>query len=131
MRDDIRLDCEAVANVRDIANVNGRVVHLFDRQIVQRLQKFRAGIQPHVVFAVADFFRPGREDHVLSIECAAHVCGRKPFTEKFLRIQIDHDLAGFATVWQRHLCALDGSKLRADEIQTEIVQVLFGKRFTR
>ena len=131
MRDDVRLHGKSVVNVRDIANVNHRVVYLSDRQIVQRLQKLRARVQPHIVFAVADFLSPGRQDDVLGVECAAHVRGRQSFAEKFLRIDIDHDLARFAAVWQRDLCALHGGELRANEIQTEIVEILFRERFTR
>ena len=114
--DDVRLHSEPVTNVRDVTNVNHRVVHLFDRKIVQRLQKFRARVQPDVVFAVADFLCPGREDDVLGIERGAHIRGRKSFAEKFLRIDIDHDLARLAAVWQRDLCALHGCELGADEI---------------
>jgi hypothetical protein len=102
--------------VRDIANVNHRVVYLFDWQIVQRLQKFRAGVQPHIVFAVANFLGAGWEDDVLGIERIADVRWGKSFAEKFLRIDIDHDLARLSTVWERDLRALDGCQLCADEI---------------
>ena len=131
LRNDVRLHGKAVSNVRDIANVNHRVVYLSDRQIVQRLQKFRTRVQPHIVFAVADFLRPGRKDDVLGIERVADVCWGKSFAEKFLRIEIDHDLARLAAVWQRDLCALHGGELRADEIQTKIVELLLREGFTR
>ncbi len=128
LRDDVGLDCESVAHLCHIADVNHRAVHLLDRQIIQHLQDLRAGVEPHVVFAVANFLRAGWQDHILYVDRVAYVDGRQTFAVKFRRIDIDHDLARFASVRQRHLRALHRRKLGADEIQSEIVKLLFGKR---
>ena len=122
---------ESVAHLSDIANVNDRAIHLFDRQIVQHLQNFRTGIQPHVVFAVADFLCAGRQDDILRVDRVADINGRQSFAVKFLWIDIDHDLPRFATVGQRDLGALNGREPGADEIQTDVVKLLFGKRLAR
>src|SRR5207302_285712 len=50
-------------------------VHLLDRQIVQHLQDLRTGIEPHIVFTVADFLRAGRQNDVLHIDRVANVGG--------------------------------------------------------
>src|SRR5436305_1775280 len=80
--------------------------------------------------AVAVFLSSGREDDVLGIECGAHICGGKSFAEKLLRIDINHDLARLAAVWQRDLRTLHGGELRADEIQTKIIELLLRKCLT-
>ena len=41
LTNDICLDCETVAHVGDVADVNHRAVYLFDRNIVQRRDSVR------------------------------------------------------------------------------------------
>ena len=42
---DVRLHREAVAHVRDVADVNRRAVHLLDRHIVERGDGVRAAVE--------------------------------------------------------------------------------------
>jgi hypothetical protein len=88
----------------------------------------RAAVQPHIVFALAEFLRARREDDVLRADGVADVTRRQTVCLELLWIQIDHDLTGLASVRQRNLRALDSRKLSADKVQPEIVELLFGER---
>ena len=73
LRDNVGLHREAIAHLGDVADVNHRAVHLLDRQIVQDLQDLGAGVEPHIVFAVADLLCAGWEDDILHVDRVAYI----------------------------------------------------------
>ena len=63
--DDVGLRREAVADVRDVADVDRVRADGLDRQIVQLLDRLRAGVQVDVVLGAADLRRAAGQDQVL------------------------------------------------------------------
>ena len=125
--DDIGLRRIAVADVRDIPNVDRIRAHRLDRQIIHFLNGLGARIQVHVVFRGADFYSARGQNQVLISDRGDHVVGRKSLGLERGDIQVHLDLALLASVRVREDGALHGRQLRAQEIRRQVVQLLLGK----
>src|ERR1019366_367077 len=70
---DIRLRRVAVADMRDIANIDRIGADGFNRQIIQFLDGLGTTVEVHVVFERADFYRAGGQNQVLSSDRVHHI----------------------------------------------------------
>src|ERR1700691_6286952 len=89
LANDIGLRDEAIAHVRDIFDVDGRVTHHFDWQGVHFLYRPGCGVGGDVVLELTDLCSSRRRDDILRVHCVHHVLWRESFGLKQSRIQVD------------------------------------------
>src|SRR5204863_3070378 len=98
LRDDACLHGETVAHLRHIADVHHRAIDLLDRKIVEHVEHFGAAVETDVVFAIADLLGARGQDNVLRVDGVAYVYRGEAFAEKFLWIDVHHDLPRLPTI---------------------------------
>ena len=123
--DDVGLRREAIADIRHVANVDGRVADHLDREIVD-LRDASSGWR-----SVRRHIRTGRSwpcptaaadsDSLTAVTTSN---GDRPFACSCGRIQIDHDLPLLAAIRIRNHSARNGDQLGAEEVQRDVVQIL-------
>ena len=128
---DVGLRREAVAHMADIADGDRHAVEHADRQRVEALHRRGAGVELHVVGAVADPRRAGGHDHVGRLQRGHHVVQRKALGRQSGRIDIDIDLPLLAAERPRRRQARNGEQLHPDEVQAVVVDLLLGQRLRR
>ncbi len=104
--DDVGLRRKAVADVRDVADVDRVGADRPDRQVVQLLDRLRAGVEVDVVLGAADLLRAARQNQVLQADRVDHVGRRQVPRLHRLRDQVDLDLRLLAAVRIGNLRAL-------------------------
>jgi hypothetical protein len=125
---DVRLHLEAVAHLGDVAQDDGRAADLLDREVVQRIDHFRAAVEADVVLALAHLERARGQDQVLEVDRLGDVPSRQPLGGQLDRVDVDHDLAGLAAERRRHGGALDGEQLRAEIVEAVVENLLLRER---
>ena len=123
----VRLRRKSVADVADIANVDGGAVHGLDRQIVQRRNRGWGAVGLDRIVDVAHLHIAARQNDVLRVDGVDDIRRGKPIRLQLLRIDVDLHLALLAAVWKRQRGALHGRELRAHEVLPEVVQLLLGQ----
>ena len=98
LADDVLLDGEAVAHVRDVADVDHASAGALDGQVVEPRHGLRAAVEAHGVLAIADLRRAARQDEVLVDDRLDDLGGGHALAAQGLRIQVHHDLAHLAPV---------------------------------
>ena len=120
----VRLRSKAIADVRDIAHVDGGAVYGFHRQIVQLSNGLRRAVHLDLIFQRADLGRARRRNQVLRVESADDVVRRQSIGLQAGNIEIDLDLANLAAIGIGHGCAVHGRQLRAQEILAQVEELL-------
>ena len=85
----------------------------------------------HVVVAIADARRAGRDQQVGRQERTDHILGRQSLARQRLRVHIDGDLAQLAAIWRRRREPGDGEELETDEVLPVVGDVLLGHGLRR
>ena len=124
---DVGLRRKSVANVADVANVDGGAVDGLDRQIVQRRNRSGRAVGLDRVVDVAHLHIAGRQNDVLRVHGVDHIRRGKPVCLQFLGIDVDLHLALLAAVRKRQRGALHCRELGAHEVLPEVVQLLLGQ----
>ncbi len=125
---DVGLDRESVAHVRDVAHVDGGAVDDLDRELVERRHRVRAAVEAHPILLRPELHAAGRQGQVLEVDGVADIRGRDRLGQEQLRIEVDHDLARLAAVWQRQRDALDRGDLLANAIDAVVVELRLRNR---
>jgi PAS domain S-box-containing protein len=107
--------------------INCRVAHYLYGKVVQLLHSFRARIQIDIVFELIDLDSSRRQHQILQGQSVDHIRCRETFRLQQPLVEIDHNLSLLAAVRIGNRGARYGHELRPEEIQTDIVEVLFGK----
>ena len=113
---DIRLRRIAVADMRDIANINRIGADGLDRQIIQFLDGLGTGVEVHVVFQRADFYRSGGQNQVLRPDRVHHIVRGDSFRLERRDIQVHLNLALLSPVGIGQDSSLHGRQLHPDEV---------------
>ena len=127
---DVGLRRKTVAHVGHVAHVDGRPIHLLDRQIVQVGDGPGGAVHLHLVLDGADLGRAGRGDDVLRVNCVDHVAGREAVSLQPRHVEIDLHLANLAAIGVGRGRTLHRRQLGAQEILAEIEERLVGQGFT-
>ncbi len=125
--DDILLRRRAVADMGDVAHVDGRAVHRLDRQIVERIDRRRRVVELDIILERADLCEADRVDLVLLGDRVADVLARQALGLERLWIEIELDLALLAAERIGNGGARHRHELRPDLVLREIEQLLFGQ----
>src|SRR5262249_16514810 len=128
--DNVCLRRKSFCHVGDVSQINGGVTDLLDRQIVQFLHCSRRSVDADVILELADLSGAGRQYQVLQVHRADQVSGRKSFRLEQGGIQVDHPLRLLSTVRIWNGCARNRDELGSQEIQADVVQLLFGEPIT-
>src|SRR5579859_2420399 len=126
---DVGLRGKAIANVGDVAHVNGRAIHSLNRKIVQL--RDGAGIPVHLdlVFERPDLGGAGGQDQVLGVERIHDVVGRQAVGLKAGHVEVNLDLADLAAVGIWGGGSLHCGELSAQEIISQIEELLLRQCF--
>ena len=128
---DIGLGRVAVANVRDIVQIDRRAVDDLDRKVGEPVDLGGGAVELHRVFEFADLLRTGGQDEILGRERERDVLsGQTPRLQRG-RVQIDLHFARLAAVGPRHRSARHRDELSADEVHAEVGEHLLGQAFSR
>ena len=98
------------------------------RDVVERLEDVGRRVGADDVLGRPHLRRAGRQDDVLRVERVRDVDRRQTLGVERVRVEVDHDLPRLAAAGQRHLRALHGGELRADEVQAVVVELLLAER---
>ena len=123
---DVGLRRKAIADMRNIADVNHRAVHLADRNVIQTLDREGRRIGFYLVFVAADFQCTRRQDQVLLPDGVDNVLRGKPLGLERRGVEIKLHLSLLAAVRIRNRGAFNRNQLHADKILAVVVQLLFG-----
>ena len=124
---DIGLRRKAVADVGDLAHVDGGAVHGFYRQVVQFLHGLGSAVEFHDVLDGAHLHRAGGQQKILRVDGVDDVVRGKPFGLERLRVEVHGDEPLFSAVWIGQGRALHGGQLGANEIVAEVKERLLAK----
>jgi hypothetical protein len=125
--DDIGLRGKTVAHMGNVVYVDDRSVHALDGEIVQVPDGGRGAIGGQLVLERSHLDGSGRQDQILHADGVDHVVGGKSSGLQRLEVEIHLHLALLAAVGIGTFSTLDGGQLGADEIQSEVIQLLFGE----
>ncbi len=128
---DVGLRREAVRHRGDVAQIDGGVAHLLDRQVVQLLDGARRGIQRHVIFELADLGGARGLHDILAAQRGQHVVRRQILRLHQLGVDIHHHLALLAAIGIGNHRAGHADQLGAQEIEAEIVEARLGQSLAR
>jgi len=129
--DDILLRTGAVADIGDVAHVDGRAVHHLDRQVVECGDRFRRIVQADAILGRADLDEAGRIDLVLRGNGVADILRRQPLGLERQRIEVDLHLTLLAARGEGHGETGDGHQLRPDLVLAKVEQLLFRQALAR
>jgi len=121
---DVGLGSKAVADVGNVAQIDGGVTDDFNGEVVEFRDGSEAGVYADVVLKFADFRGARGKNHVLLLDGEKHVLWRESLGLKEGGVEIDHDLALLSTVRERYDRAGNGDELRTEEILPQVVQFL-------
>jgi hypothetical protein len=117
----------AVADLRDIPEVDRGAVHHLDRHAIHLVHVAGAAVELHLVILVPDLDGAGWKDEVLIAQGGRNIGGRELLGEQGVGIEIHHHGAEFPAKWKRDRGPLNGSQLRTDEVRAEVEQFLLGE----
>jgi hypothetical protein len=123
LTNDVGLRDETIAHVRDISEIDSRVAHHFNRQVVHFLDRSRRGVGGDVVLESIDLCSSRRRDDILRVHRVHYVLRRESLGLKQSAIQVDHHFSLLAAVRIRHRRAGNGHQLRPQEVQGQVIQV--------
>ena len=129
--DEVGLRRRALMHEGDVMHIDDRAVDLLHRQVVDLVERGRAGIERHVPVELAELLVAGRQDQVLHRDGVDDVVGRDVVRLHGLLIEIDLNLQNFAAVRGGHRGAGDGGELRTNEVLSEIEQLHLRQLFAR
>ena len=110
-------------NMRDVAHEHRLARHLFDRELVDRGDRVRAGVHRQRVILGADLDVAGGQDDVLLFDRRGDVGGRQAARVERLLVEIDHDDARLAAVGIGNFRAVHDRQIGADGVLALIVQL--------
>ena len=93
---------ETVADVSDVAEIDGGIADDADGKIAEFGYGAEAGVDADVIFEFADFRGAGGKDDVLLLNGEKNVLRGKAFGLEKIGVEVDHDLALFAPVGIRN-----------------------------
>src|SRR6202043_261218 len=96
-------------------------------QIIQFLDRLRRAVGFDLVFEAAYLDRSRRQNEVLRTYSAYNIGRRQPFGLQRGKIKVHLDLALFPAVGVGNADSIDRDQLRADEVQSKVVELLFGE----
>jgi hypothetical protein len=120
----VLLGGEAVADFRDVPELNDEPLAYPHRQAVELLDHLWAGIEADVELALTDARDAGRHDHIGGLQGADDVHLRQALGGEPGRVDVNDDLALLAAIWRRDRDARDGEQADAQEIQTVVEDLL-------
>ena len=95
--------------MRHIAEMNGPETYLPERNVVQRVDSRRLGVDPDDVLLVADLRVSRRQGQALRIDRIQHVVWGNAGRSQRLGIEIDHNLPVFSAIGRWQCNTLDGA----------------------
>ena len=128
---DVGLRRVAVADGGDVAHIDHGAVDGLDREIAELLDLDRRIVELDGVFETADLFRADRGDQVLRRQRVGDVLARQTACLQRRRIEVDLDLPLFAAIGVGDRGAGHGHQRRAQLVDADIGEVLFGEAFAR
>ena len=123
LANDVGLRNATIAYVRDVSQVDSRVAHYFDRQVVHFLDRSWRGVGGDVVLELIDLGGSRGRYDILRVDRIHYVLRRQSLGLKQPAIQIDHHFPLLSAVRIGHRRARNRHQLRPQEVQCQIVQV--------
>ncbi len=117
--------------VGDVSHIDHRAVDGLDREIAEFLDLQRRVVELHGIFEQADFFRAHRRDQVLRSQRVGDVLAGQAERLQRGRIEVDLDLPLLTAIGVGDRCAGDCDQRRAQLVDAEVGEVLFGQAFAR
>ena len=129
--DDIGLRRIAVAHAGDVADIDHGAVDGLDRQVAEVLHLDRGIVELEGIFEAADLLGANRRDQVLRSQRVGDVLPGQAARLQRFGIEVDLDLALLAAerIWDRR--ARHRDQRRAELVDADVGEVLFGQAFTR
>ncbi len=122
---DILLHRPAVADMRDIGEVDSRAADLLDRQAVQVGDRRRKAVDLHDELLVAHLRIAGGQGQALRIDGVDDVVRGYATGAQGVRVEIDHHLAIFSAIGSRQCDAGNRRQRLPDLIDAVVVKLLF------
>src|SRR5262249_39943822 len=114
---------EAVAYAGNIPQVDGRAIHLFQRDISQFLNGAWRAVRANVILRLADLDRSGGHHYVLLIDRVQQITWGDAFGLHRRLVHTDHDLALLATIRQGNDRPVDRDQLRPNEVGGVVIKL--------
>ena len=124
---DIGLRRKPIAYPSHVPQVDRFRSDLLDGKVTKLCDRARGDVHANVKFAFRDLCRAGRQDKILRIHRIQNIVRRDVFGLHQVLIHVDHDLPWLAAIGKRNDSARHGNELSAQEIEREIVKLLFGQ----
>ncbi len=121
----------AVAHMADVAQVDGRAVHLLHRQVVQLLDGGDRVVELHHILQRPELHEAGRGDLVLGGDGVGHVLRRQALGLQRLGIQVHLDLPDLAAIGVGNRRSRHRRQHRAHEVLRGVQHLLLGQRRRR
>ena len=121
---DVLLYRPAVADMSDIAQVDGCAADLTDRDVVERFDRLRHGVDADDELRIADLGVAGWQCQALGIDRVDDVVRGKTVGTQRIRVEIDHDLPILAAVRGRQGDAIYRRQRLAQAIDAIVVKLL-------
>ena len=122
--DDVHLRLEAIAHMRDFAQIGDGPIHTAHRQLIHRVDSVGRSIHTHGMFQLAELGGAGGQDQVLRGDRGYHISRCQALGQQCLRIQVNGYHARLAAIRERHGRARHGDQLRAHLSHADVVQLL-------
>src|SRR5260370_32549631 len=131
LANNVGLHLKAIAYGGNIAHVDHRSIYLLDGDVIQFLDCVRSYVVENVVLTLSDLCGAGGQHHALRRQRPQNIARRETFRLHEPLVHIDHDLTLFAAIRRRNNSTRHRDELRANEVQTVIVQLLLVQTLPR